>query len=153
MSIATVICSILFTGVVCFLLGSAYQYKHYKIDGSTSDGYHTFDELYYYRLLYNANMVNLIQYINDNYPGKLDIKIYKSYKHDDGNLCFGGGWFIVQMETPYGQITNHYENKYWYMFNCIQLPYGRKWDAHTPAQAADRLHRLNGYIIRKTGYK
>ena len=39
------------------------------------------------------------------------------------------------------------------MFNCKELPYANRWDGHTSAQAADRLHKLNGYIMRKIGYK
>lgn len=144
--IIAILIAISFTGVG--LLIGKYIFKT-KITGSTSDGYHTFDELYYYRLLYNSGVVNLIQYINDNNLGKLDIKVYKSYRHDDKKFCFGGGWFIVQMETPYGQISNHYENKYWNLFNCTELPYARKFDGHTPAQAAERLYKLIGYIIKQ----
>ena len=144
--VIAILIAISFTGIG--LLIGKHIFKT-KITGSTSDGYHTFDELYYYRLLYNANMVNLIQYINDNYPGNLCISVVKSHKHFDGELCFGGGWFIIQIETPFGQISNHYENKYWHMFNCTQLPYAHKWDGHTPAQAAERLYALNDYIINK----
>lgn len=144
--VIAILIAISFTGVG--LLISKYFIKP-KITGSTSDGYHTFDELYYYRLLYNSGVVNLIWYINYNCPYKLDIKVYKSHRHDDGTLCFGGGWFIVQMETPYGQISNHYEDKYWYMFNCTELPCAHKFDGHTPAQAAERLYKLIGYIIKQ----
>lgn len=144
--VIAILIAISFTGVG--LLIGKHIFKT-KITGSTSDGYHTFDELYYYRLLYNAGLVNVIRYINYNCPDKLDIKVYKSHRHDDGTLCFGGGWFIVQMETPYGQISNHYEDKYWYMFDCIELPYAHKWDGHTPALAAVTLDKVVWYIIRK----
>lgn len=145
--IVAILIAISFTGIGLFI--GKYIFKT-KITGSTSDGYHTFDELYYYRLLYNANMVNLIEYINNNYYSyKLDISIVKSYKHSDGELCFGGGWFVVVMETPFGQITNHYENKYWDMFCCPSVDVAPLWDGHTPQQAAERLDILNNYIISK----
>ena len=144
--IIAILIAISFTGVG--LLIGKHIFKT-KITGSTSDGYHTFDELYYYRLLYNANLVNLIQYINDNYPGKLNIDIIKSYKHSDGNLCFNGGWFIVQIFTPYGQITNHYENKYWNLFDCKEVPKAYQWDGHTPKEAAERLRKLCHYYSTK----
>lgn len=70
--------------------------------GEASDGYHTFNELYDFRREYNAALVNSGVW-----------KAHKSYRHHDGELCFGGGWFIVMIETPFGQISNHYENKYW----------------------------------------
>lgn len=55
-------------------------------EGEVSDGFHTFDELYHYRMLYNAAFFNSLE-------GKYDV--HKSYRHADGELCFGGGWFIV----------------------------------------------------------
>lgn len=143
--IIAILIAISFTGVG--LLISKYIIKP-KITGSTSDGYHTFDELYYYRLLYNANLVNTIIYKNFyNSNFRLPIYICKSFKHSDGKLCFGGGWFVVVMETPFGQITNHYENKYWYMFCCPFVDVAPVWDGHTPQEAAERLDKLNDYII------
>ena len=65
-----------------------------------SDGYHTFNELYRYRMLYNAAFFNEL-------AKKGDIKICKSHKHYDGEECFGGLWFIVMAELPTGQISNH----------------------------------------------
>jgi hypothetical protein len=56
-------------------------------------------------MLYNAAFFNEL--------AKGDIKVCKSYKHYDGEECFGGGWFIVMAELPTGQISNHYENRYW----------------------------------------
>ena len=141
-----ILIAISFTGVG--LLISKYIIKP-KITGSTSDGYHTFDELYFYRLLYNANLVNTIIYNNSRVSAgfMLPINICKSYKHSDGKLCFGGGWFVVVMETPFGQITNHYENKYFDMFCCPAVDVAPLWDGHTPQQAAERLYKLNNYII------
>lgn len=143
-----ILIAISFTGVG--LLISKYIIKP-KITGSTSDGYHTFDELYYYRLLYNANLVNTIIYNNSKvYPDyKLPIDICKSFRHFDGKPCFGGGWFVVVMQTPFGQITNHYENKYFNMFCCPYVDVAPLWDGHTPQQAAERLDKLNDYIISK----
>ena len=57
------------------------------------------------------------------------------------------------METPFGQITNHYENKYYHMFCCPALDVAPLWDGHTPQQAAERLDKLNDYIINQlNGY-
>ena len=143
-----ILIAISFTGVG--LLISKYIIKP-KITGSTSDGYHTFDELYYYRLLYNAALVNTIIYMRFKHGlnNDINISIIKSDRHSDGELCFGGGWFIVVMETPYGQITNHYENKYWDMFSCPSVDVAPVWDGHTPQQAAERLYKLNDYIINQ----
>lgn len=58
-------------------------YLHEDDMGNVSDGYHTFNELYKYRMLYNAAFFNEL--------AKGDIKVCKSYKHYDGEECFGGG--------------------------------------------------------------
>ena len=73
-----------------------------KVTGDTSDGYHTFNELYDYRRVYNAALFN--EWASQ---GKYDV--HKSWKHSDGKDCFGGGWFIVVAELPTGQASNHYE--------------------------------------------
>ena len=65
--------------------------------------------------------------------------VIKSFKHSDGEPCFGGGWFIVMAQLPTGQISNHYEIKDWDMFKCEELEKAWEWDGHTPKDAADRL--------------
>ena len=69
-------------------------------------------------------------------------KAWKSYRHEDGEYCFGGGWFIVGIDTPEGSYTYHYENKYWDMFDCIDLPRAKHWDGHTESDAETRLMSL-----------
>lgn len=112
-----------------------------------SDGFHTFDELYYYRLCYNAALINsLVQLINDN-PAKFkDIKVCKSKKHFGGEPCYGGGWFIVMINTPWGQISNHYKLEYWDMFNCRVADTSWKWDGHGMKEAMERLNKLSKFI-------
>ena len=99
--------------------------------GDLSDGYHTFNGLYEQRMILFAALVNAYK-----------DKAWKSYRHEDGEYCFGGGWFIVGIDTPEGSYTYHYENKYWDMFDCIDLPRGKHWDGHTEADAETRLMSL-----------
>ena len=89
--------------------------------GEVSDGYHTFNELYEYRLLYNAAFFNELakQNLYD---------VHKSKKHSDGEDCFGGGWFIVMAELPTGQISNHYELKDWDLFQVPEKEKANIWD-------------------------
>ena len=107
-------------------------YNEGKNMEDVSDGYHTFKELYQYRLLYNASFFNELAKI-----GK--IKVCKSFRHNDGEFCFGGGWFIVMAELPTGQISNHYEAKDWDLFQVPELETAWKWDGHTTQEAATRL--------------
>ena len=39
--------------------------------------------------------------------------------------------FIVGIDTPKGSYTYHYHKKYWDMFKCQELEYGKEWDGHT----------------------
>lgn len=42
-------------------------------------------------------------------------------------------------ELPTGQISNHYENRYWESFNIPELDTAWEWDGHTPKEVADRI--------------
>jgi hypothetical protein len=101
--------------------------------GNASDGYHTFNQLYEFRLLYNAAMFNELYRTHQEYD------IHKSWKHSDGELAFGGGWFVVVAQLPTGQITNHYEEKDWYLFDINEREQAADWDGHTPEDVATRL--------------
>jgi DNA-directed RNA polymerase subunit RPC12/RpoP len=58
-------------------------------------------------------------------------RAWKSLRHEDGELCFGGGWFIVGIDTPEGSYTYHYEDNYYSLFDCEELERGKHWDGHT----------------------
>ena len=101
--------------------------------GEVSDGYHTFNELYEYRMLYNAALFNEFAK-----QGLYDV--HKSRKHSDGKYPFGdSNWFIVMAELPTGQISNHYEMKDWDKFQIPEKPLANKWDEHSPRDVAERL--------------
>ena len=51
--------------------------------GEVSDGFHTFNSLYEQRMILFAALVKAYK-----------DKSWKSYRHEDGEYCFGGGWFI-----------------------------------------------------------
>ena len=104
--------------------------------GEVSDGYHTFNELYEYRMLYNAALFNEFAK-----QGLYDV--HKSRKHSDGEYPFGdSNWFIVMAELPTGQISNHYEMKDWDKFQIPEKEVANKWDEHSPRDVADRLRRF-----------
>ena len=109
------------------------NFQIYNSIEKISDGYHTFEELYNYRMIYNALWFNELSKIHPEYL------IHKSWKHADGEDCFGGGWFIVMAELPTGQISNHYEAKYWDLFKIPVKEKSRIWDGHTPQEAYERM--------------
>ena len=93
-----------------------------KVDdiGEVSDGFHTFNSLYEQRMILFAALVKAYK-----------DKSWKSYRHENGELCFGGGWFIVGIDTPEGSYTYHYEDNYYSLFDCEELERGKHWDGHT----------------------
>lgn len=108
--------------------------------GLVTDGYHTFDELYEFRKVYNALL----------FSEWADLGLYevhKSWKHNDGEWCFGKEkeWFIVCAKLPSGTITNHYKAEDWDLF---QVPEYEKsihpYDGHTPE---DTLYRMKSLLI------
>lgn len=103
--------------------------------GEVSDGYHTFNELYYYRMLYNAAFFNLLP----------KAWVHKSKRHHTGEECFGGGWFIVMANLPTGQISNHYELKDWDLFKVPEKEIADEWDGHTPQEATKRIYEYLQY--------
>lgn len=100
--------------------------------GELSDGYHTFNSLYRQRMYLSAALVKAYK-----------DKAWKSLRHEDGELCFGGGWFIVGIDTPEGSYTYHYEANYYSLFNCEELERAKHWDGHTDADVG-RLMSLKG---------
>lgn len=85
-----------------------------------SDGFHTFRQLYYQRMMLFATIVK-----------QNKDKALKSLRHEDGEPCFGGGWFIVGVDTPEGSYTYHYEDNYYSLLDCKELERGKHWDGHT----------------------
>ena len=128
-----------------------------KIDGKdvsqVSDGWHTFSDLYDIRLAYNVALFNewgsqpetgsclFGQHSMNLLCSKHDV--HKSQRHHDGELCFGGGWFIVVVNLPSGQISNHYEMKHWDLFKIPSYEKAKyEWDGHTSEDVINRLKSL-----------
>jgi len=102
-----------------------------------SDGFHTFRQLYYQRMMLFATIVK-----------QNKGRAWKSLRHEDGELCFGGGWFIVGIDTPEGSYTYHYEDNYFSLFDCKELERGKHWDGHTEKDVT-RLLSLPSADVRE----
>lgn len=100
--------------------------------GEASDGYHTHKELYEYRMIYNALLFNQWAAL-----GMYDV--HKSLRHSDGEVCFGGGWFIVVAQLPAGQVSNHYKVEYWDLFQVESRPQSVRYDGHDAQEALSRM--------------
>jgi hypothetical protein len=96
--------------------------------GEISDGYHTFDELYYHRMVLFAMVCNTYKQ-----------KAWKSLKHSDGTMF--DNYFIVGITTPRGNYTYHYDEQYWDYFEVKELDSAPEWDGHKPSDI-ERLFTL-----------
>lgn len=88
-----------------------------EISGSTSDGYHTFDELYHHRMI-------LFSVICNTYKKSA----WKSKLHADGTMY--DDYFIVGLFTPEGDFTYHYHIDHWDKFQVAILKEAPTWDGH-----------------------
>ena len=108
---------------------------------SIGDGYHTFQELYDIRKAYNAALFN--EWASFDVP---KYEVHKSWRHNDGELCFGGGWFIVCANLLDGQISNHYSAEDWQLFKLpIKEKAMFKFDGHTNSDCVNRLWNLHKF--------
>ena len=98
--------------------------------GQISDGYHTFDELYYHRMM-------LFSVICNTYKDKA----WKSWKHHDNTMY--DDYFIVGIETEEGQYTYHYHKDNWDNFKVKELEYAPSYDGHKPSDITRLLTLLN----------
>lgn len=100
-----------------------------KENGEVSDGYHTFDELYYHRMRLFAVICNSYRDL-----------AWKSWKHHDGSMY--PDYFIVGITSPRGQYSYHYHKSHWDEFKVTVLDSAPVWDGHSPAD----IIRLNSII-------
>jgi hypothetical protein len=92
-----------------------------------SDGFHTFEELYYHRMI----LFSLI--VSDHSLA------WKSKLHNDGTMF--DDYFIVGIGIEIGeQFTYHYKLEFYDLFQCKELEKAPEWDGHT----TDDIMRLIG---------
>lgn len=100
----------------------------------TSDGYHTFTELYEHRRALTAVLAAAASADNDSWRSKAH--------HPDDSPIYDG-YFIVGIKLPTGTITYHYELAFWDDFAAVPvLPHAPKWDGATPADTVKRCFDL-----------
>lgn len=95
-----------------------------------SDGYHTFGELYEHRIALFILACSYIRMAWNNFGNQS--LIWRSKCHSDGELAYGGEWFILGLCKEKGkQITYH-------------IPIS-KWDETTFAETLDKAPEFDGH--------
>jgi hypothetical protein len=98
------------------------EYKFFEVNniGEISDGYHTFNELYYHRMI-------LFSIICKQNPKKA----WRSKLHSDGTMF--KDYFVVGINTPEGQYNYHYNIADYNNFEGVpELDRAPVWDGHVP---------------------
>lgn len=87
--------------------------------GKISDGSHTFNELYFHRMV----LFSIICNTNKE-------RSWKSKLHHDRTMY--PNYFIVGIQTEEGQYSYHYHMEHWNYFEVPELEKAPEWDGHTP---------------------
>jgi hypothetical protein len=110
-----------------------------KVTGETSDGYHTFNELYEHRI---ALFIALCSEVDRRTPTGY---VWRSKLHSDGTMF--DGWFVTGIGTePGDQITYHLPMSKWGDTDWLgtERPQAPDFDGHTAADVVVRLRRYFG---------
>lgn len=103
------------------------------VDPDTSDGYHTFKELYEHRNLLFITMCHLI-------PSQA----WRANNHDDGTHY--EGYFIAGLRLPCGDISYHLEDKYWKLMDGMGIKTTNKAPKRDGHTSQDVIARLRAWI-------
>jgi len=103
------------------------------IDENTSDGFHTFKELYEHRFgLFIALCRHLV-----NEPGR---SVWRSRLNSDG--ASWPGWFVAGIGEGRGGITYHLPDRLWERMDFAKTIDRGIWDGHTSNDVLERLRSL-----------
>lgn len=85
-----------------------------------SDGYHTFKELYEHRYHLFAALLKVCV--------TKGLDTGWSTRHEDGELCFGGGWVIAWVVAPDGTEARYHLPDTFPLPAELECPLGRPWN-------------------------
>ena len=107
-----------------------------------SDGFHTFGELYEHRCSLFVALMKTNPTIS-----------WRAQHHEDG-MMFEGGWCVVGMHLPVGDVTYHIPIKMWDMLDNVgieTLVNAPKFDGHTAADVVKRLDKWTNSLNNNKG--
>lgn len=109
-----------------------------EVTEETSDGFHTFGELYEHRMVLTAALCAL----------RPDLS-WRSRRHHEGGDPMFNGYFIVGLNLATGPITYHYKLEHWDEFAGVTELYSAPlWDGATPNDTLIRLREWIAYYSR-----
>jgi len=114
---------------------------HWTKQENTSDGYHTFKELYEHRITLFIALCKILR-ADPQYQTGQKADIWRSKLHSDGTSF--DGWFVMGIGTNKGeQITYHLPTSKWEETNFAETKEkAPEWDGHTSEDVLKRLKNL-----------
>lgn len=108
------------------------------------DGYHTFGELYEHRIQLWIAFCGMRANVMDANDSPYFEDVWRSKRHSDGELAFGGTWFVLGVGKDNGeQITYHLPIEKWDECDFAEeLEKAPEWDGHTSDDVLERLKKL-----------
>jgi hypothetical protein len=101
-----------------------------EITGETSDGYHTFNELYEHRH-------TLFAIVLRSHPQSA----WKTWREQNGEIW--EGWFIAGLNTEFGQVSYHLPAEWWERLPDVrEIERNSGYDGHTSADVLERLRLI-----------
>lgn len=107
-----------------------------EVTGETSDGYHTFNELYEHRHALFALIVNIAA------ENGMEASAWKTWRNQEGEKW--DGWFIAGLDTFYGQISYHMPAEWWDRVIAPEIERNANYDGHTSKDVLNRLRAMLG---------
>jgi hypothetical protein len=108
-----------------------------EVTGETSDGYHTFNELYEHRHVLFAHL------LQNSYMYDSQVFFWKTWRNQNGEVW--DGWFIAGIDTEYGQISYHMPAEWWDRLPVVtEIERNENYDGHTSSDVLLRLKQLLG---------
>jgi hypothetical protein len=96
---------------------------------NVSDGYHTFGELYDHRNLLFLNLAIA--------NSAIAFKTWLNNKKEAWD-----GWFILGINTEFGQITYHLPEQFWVAAKVKEIECNSDYDGHTSEDVCCRLSQF-----------
>lgn len=108
--------------------------KSLVITKDTSDGFHTFRELYMHRMALTLGLAVELSNLHPNNAWR------SMHHHPDDGPMFEDSFIVGIQLTPAKVFTYHYNVRYWYLFSDIEtMEHAPKWDGATPNDTVEFL--------------
>jgi hypothetical protein len=110
-----------------------------KAPAHTSDGYHTFEELYAHRNALTAYLWTMLGALL--VPGEPP-EVWKTRRHHPDDPEMYEDYFLVGADLPTGTIGYHMPIEFWGLVHCPEIEHAPKYSGYSPDDVVTRIMAL-----------